>query len=96
MFGLIAPQYVYSKLFQQLKFQLLCHDLLFQCRFIFDFCLIFQKNYDISYLQFFNVLQHGRCLMTLGQQFSIFWQQAGHLEICSYQHYQPGKITFED
>ena len=50
MFGLIAAQYVYSKLFQQLKFQLLCHDLLFQCRFIFGSCLIFQKNYDINYL----------------------------------------------
>ena len=35
-------------------------------------------------------------LMTQGQQFSIFWQQAGHLEIhCSYQHYQRGKITLQ-
>ena len=97
MFGLIAPQYVYSKLFQQLKFQLLCHDLLFQCRFIFYFCLIFQKSHDISYLQFFMFYSMvDKCLMTLRQQFSIFWQQAGHLEICSYQHYQPGKITFEE
>ena len=24
------------------------------------------------------------------------WQQAGHLVICSYQHYQPSNITFED
>ena len=37
-----------------------------------------------------------KCLMTLGQQFSIFWQQAGHLEICYYYHFQPGKINFED
>ena len=98
MFGLITSQYVYSKLFQQLKFQLLCHNLLFQFRFIFDFCLIFQKNYDINYLQFF--MFYGmvdKCLMTLGQQFSMFWQQADRLEICSYyQHYQSGKITFED
>ena len=97
MFGLIAPKYIYSKLFQQLKFQLLCHNLLFQCRFIFDFCLIFQKNYDINYLQFFMFYSIvDKCLMTMGQQFSRFWQQAGHLEICSYYHYQPGKIIFED
>ena len=90
MFVLTEPQYVYSKLFQQLKFQLLCHNLLFQCRFIFDFCLIFQKNYDINYLQFFMFYSMvDKCLMTLGQQFSIFWQQAGYLEICSYQYYQP-------
>ena len=34
--------------------------------------------------------------MTPGQQFSIFRQQAGHLEICSYLHYEPGNTTFED
>ena len=86
------PQYVYSKLFQQHKFQSLCDDLLFQCRFLFALFIlfaIFQTNCNINYLQFFNVLQQkcimminvDKCLMTQGQQFSIFWQQAGHLEI---------------
>ena len=61
------------------------------------FLWYFKKNYDINYLQFFMFYSMvDKCLMTLGQQFSIFWQQAGHLEICSHQHYQPGKITFED
>ena len=81
------PQYVYSKLFQQLKFRLLCHDLLFQCRFIFDFFFfaIFQKNYDINHLYFFTFYNMvDKCLMTPGKQLSIFWQQVGHLEICSY------------
>ena len=96
------PQYVYSKLFQQLKFQLLRHDLLFQCRFIFDFFfvfffVIFQKNHDIDYLKFFMFYRMvDKCLMTRGQQRSIFWQEAGHWEICSYQHSQPRQITFED
>ena len=38
-----------------------------------------------------------KCIMTQWQKFSIFWQQAGHVEIyiCSYQHYQPGKITLQ-
>ena len=32
--------------------------------------------------------------MTQWQKVSVFWQQAGHVEIyCSYQHYQPGKTT---
>ena len=87
------------KLFQQLKFQLLRDDLLFQCRFIylFFFFVIFQKNYDIDYLKFFMFYRMvDKCLMTQGQQRSIFWQEAGHWEICSYQHNQPRQITFED
>ena len=44
----------------------------------------FSKNYDINYLQFFMFYGMGdKCLMTPGQQFSIFWQEAGHLEIYS-------------
>ena len=40
-------------------------------------------------------------MMTQWQKFSIFWQQAGHVEVnnqvihCSYQHYQPGQITLQ-
>ena len=74
-----------SEVFQQPKFQSLCHDLLFHCRFLFVFLfVIFQTNCDINYLQFFYVLQHGRCFMfmfycmTQWQKFSVFWQQAGH------------------
>ena len=97
MSGLIAPQHVYSKLFQPLKFQLLCHDPLFQCRFIFGFCLISQKAMMLIICSFFMFCSMvDKCLMTLEQQFSIFWQQTSHLEIYSYQHYQPGKTTFED
>ena len=33
-----------SKVFQQPEFQLLCHDLLFHCRFIFAICLRYFKQ----------------------------------------------------
>ena len=36
-----------------------------------------------------------KCLMTRGQQFSIFWQQAGGNIHCSYQYDQPGKISLQ-
>ena len=36
-----------------------------------------------------------KCLMTRGQQFSIFWQQAGGNIHCSYEDYQSGKITLQ-
>ena len=50
-----------SKVFQQPKFQSLCHDVVFHCRFIFVFLfVIFQTNCEVNYLQFFNVLQHGQ------------------------------------
>ena len=63
----------------------------------FFFFVIFQKNYDIDYLKFFMFYRMvDKCLMTQGQQRSIFWQEAGHWEICSYQHNQPRQITFED
>ena len=71
-------QYVYSKPFQQLKFQLLHHDADF---FLIYFCDI-SKNCEINYLQFsmlYSMIH--KCLMTPGQQFSIFWQQARHFEI---------------
>ena len=68
--------------------------------FLIFFCfffVIFQKNHDIDYLKFFMFYRMvDKCLMTRGQQRSIFWQEAGHWEICSYQHSQPRQITFED
>ena len=58
---------------------------------------------------FYNMVN--KCIMTQWQKFPIFWQQAGHVEIhivlinatsrscrnthCSYQRYQPGKITLQ-
>ena len=70
-----------SEVFQQPKFQLLCYDLLFHCRFLFVFrFLIFQTNCDINYLFFmFYSLVDKR--MTQRQMFSVFWQQVGHVEI---------------
>ena len=74
-----------------------CFNDCFNADLFFIFLVIFQKIYDINYLQFFMFYSMvDKFLMTPGQQFSIFWKQAGHLEICFYEHYQAGKITFED
>ena len=52
---------------------------------IFCVCVIFPKNLVLliicSFL-FYSMVE--KCLMTRGQQFLLFWQQAGHLEICYY------------
>ena len=36
-----------------------------------------------------------KCLTTRGQQFSVFWQQAGGNIHCSYEDYQSGKIILQ-
>ena len=71
-----------SEVFQQPKFQSLCYDLLFHCRFLFVFCLRYFKQTVIliiySHFMFYSIVD--QC-MTQWQKFSVFWQQAGHVEI---------------
>ena len=68
--------------FQQPKFQSFCHGLLFHCRFIFVFCLWYFKQTVIriiySFFMFYSMVY--KC-MAQWQKFSLFWQQAGHVEI---------------
>ena len=70
------------EIFQQPKFQSLGHDLLFHCRFIFVFCLWYFKQTVIliiySFFMFYSMVD--KC-MTQWEKFSLFWQQAGHVEI---------------
>ena len=85
-----------SEALQLKKFQSLCHDLLFHCKFFFGFCLCFQtklwNSLFIVFFMFYNMVD--KC-MTQWQKFSVFWQQVGCVEIYIYiyQHYQPAKIT---
>ena len=71
-----------SEVFQQPKFQSLCHDLLFHCRFLSVFGLRYLKQTLIlviySFFMFYSMVD--KC-MTQRQKFSAFWQQAGHVEI---------------
>ena len=51
------------EVFQQPKFQSLCHDLLFHCRFLFVFCFRYLKQTVILIIHSFcYVLQHGQFL----------------------------------
>ena len=71
-----------STVFQQPKFQSLCHDLLFHYRFLFDFCLWYFKQTVILFIYiFFMFYSMVDKFMTHQQRFSVFWQQAGHVEI---------------
>ena len=85
-----------SDVFQQPKFQSLCHDLLFHCRFLFVFCLGYFKQTVIlimySFFMFYSMVD--KC-MTLLQKFSVFWWQANQMEIyiVLINTHQPGKIT---
>ena len=63
------PQYVYSKLFQQ--------DIYFALSLWYIKQTVILIVY--SFFMFYSLVD--KCLMTQGQQFSIFWQQADHLEI---------------
>ena len=63
-----------SEVFEQLKFQLLFHD---HC-FIVDFFLFFVCDIIYSFFMFYSIVN--KC-MTQWQKFSVFWQQAGHVEI---------------
>ena len=71
-----------SEVFQQPKFQSLCHGLLLHCRFPFVFCLCYFKQTVIliiySFFMFYSMVD--KC-MTQWKMFSVFWQHAGHLEI---------------
>ena len=77
-----------SKVFQRREFQSLCHDLLFHCRFPFVFCLWYFKQtvniiiiiilLFIVFLMFCSMVK--KC-MTQWKKFSVFWQQAYHVEI---------------
>ena len=69
------------EIFQQPKFQSLRHDLLFHCRFIFHFCLWYFKQTVILYVVFFMFYSIVDKCMTQWEKFSLFWQQAGHVEI---------------
>ena len=83
------------KVFQEPKFQSLCHDLLFDCRFFVCFLfVIFQTNCEVNY-SFFDVLQHGQYMYdSVAEVFSILATSRSYGNIhCSYQHYQLGKIT---
>ena len=70
-----------SEVFQQPKFQSLCHDPLFHCRFLFVvFFVIFQTNCNINYLEFLcftewsiNVLLSGRSFQYFGNK-QIMWK----------------------
>ena len=87
-------------IFQQHKFHSLCHDLSFQCRFLFVLCLWYIKQTVmlITY-SFFYVLQHGqwKCNDPVAEVFNILAtsRSCGNNIHCSYQHYQPGKITLQ-
>ena len=71
-----------SEVFQQPKFQSLCHDLLFHCRFLFVFCLwYFKQTVKLIIYSFFMFYSMVNKCMTQWQKFSVFWQQAGHVEI---------------
>ena len=71
-----------SEVFQQPKCQSLCHDLLFHCRFLFDFCLWYFKQTVIliiySFFMFYSMVD--KCV-TQWQKLSVFWQQAGRVKI---------------
>ena len=70
------------EVFQQPKFQSLCHDLLFYYRFLFVFCLWFFKQIVILNIYSFFIFDRmvDKC-MTQWQKFSVFWQQKSHVEI---------------
>ena len=63
-----------SEVFQQPKFQSLCHDLLFHCRFLFVFCLWYFKQTVIliiySFFMFYSMV--AKC-MTRGRRFQYFF-----------------------
>ena len=83
--------------FSKLSFSYFVMFYCYNAELFLIFLVIFQKNFDIDYLKFFMFYSMvDKCLMTPRQQLSIFWQEAGHLEICPYQHNQPEQITFED
>ena len=84
-----------SEVFQQPKFQSLCHDPLFHCRFLFVvFFVIFQTNCNINYLEFLCFTEWSINVYSVAEVFSILAtsRSCGNIH-CSYQHYQPGKIT---
>ena len=71
-----------SEVFQQLKFQSLCHDLLFHCRFLFVFRLwYFRQTVKLIIYSFFMYYSIVNKCMTQLQKFSVFWQQTGHVEM---------------
>ena len=71
-----------SKVFQQPTFQSLWYDLLFHWRFLFVFCLwCFTKTVILIIYRFFMFYSIVDKFMTQWQMFSVFWQQAGHVEI---------------
>ena len=63
----------WSEVFQQFKFQSLCHDL-FHCRFLFVFCLWYFKQTVIliiySFFMFYSMVD--KC-MTRGRRFQYFF-----------------------
>ena len=79
-----------SEEFQEPKFQSLGHDLLFYCRFLFVFCLRYFKQTNYLFM-FYSMVD--KC-MTHGRSFHYFGnsRSCGNIH-CSYEHYQPGKIT---
>ena len=71
-----------SKVFQQPQLQSLYRDLLFHCRFFFAFCLrYFKQTVKLIICSFFMFYSMANKCMTQWQKFSVFWQQAGHVEI---------------
>ena len=70
-----------SEVFQQPKFQSLCHDYSFIVDFfLFFVCDISDKLILIisSFFMFYSMVD--KCV-THWQKLSVFWQQAGHVEI---------------
>ena len=60
------------EVFEQPKFQPLCHGLLLHRRFLFVFvCDI--SSCDINYLEFFMFYSMVNQCMTQWQKFSVFW-----------------------
>ena len=71
-----------SKVFQQHQLRSLYRDLLFHCGFLFVFCLrYFKQTMKLIICSFFMFYSMANKCMTQWQKFSVFWQQAGHVEI---------------